>query len=128
VVYFDLFTLFFSICSFSQVLKRLLPPPLSPRNMGPPTLCQTWSALLCQDHTQNFRTIAHSSKKIETPKVYCTSYTEVNWQFLGLQLSTLDFYVLNPQFLSQIVLKVGLLYHTFGGLTNFYYILTCLFA
>jgi hypothetical protein len=28
------------------------------------------SALLCQDHTQNFRSIAHSSKKIETPKVY----------------------------------------------------------
>jgi hypothetical protein len=27
-------------------------------------------ALLCPDHTQNFRSIAHSSKKIETPKVY----------------------------------------------------------
>ena len=27
-------------------------------------------ALFCQDHTQNFRSIAHSSKKIETPKVY----------------------------------------------------------
>jgi hypothetical protein len=27
-------------------------------------------ALLCQDHPQNFRSIAHSSKKIETPKVY----------------------------------------------------------
>jgi peroxiredoxin len=27
-------------------------------------------APLCQDHTQNFRSIAHSSKKIETPKVY----------------------------------------------------------
>jgi peroxiredoxin len=26
-------------------------------------------ALICQDHTQNFRSIAHSSKKIETPKV-----------------------------------------------------------
>jgi hypothetical protein len=26
-------------------------------------------ALLCQDHTQNFRSIGHSSKKIETPKV-----------------------------------------------------------
>jgi hypothetical protein len=26
-------------------------------------------ALLCQDHPQNFRSIAHSSKKIETPKV-----------------------------------------------------------
>jgi hypothetical protein len=26
-------------------------------------------ALLCQDHMQNFRSIAHSSKKIETPKV-----------------------------------------------------------
>jgi peroxiredoxin len=27
-------------------------------------------APLCQDHTQNFRSIAHSSKKIETPQVY----------------------------------------------------------
>jgi hypothetical protein len=27
-------------------------------------------ALLCQDQTQNFRSIAHSSKKIETPKVF----------------------------------------------------------
>jgi hypothetical protein len=26
-------------------------------------------AILCQDHMQNFRSIAHSSKKIETPKV-----------------------------------------------------------
>jgi hypothetical protein len=44
-------------------------------------------------------------------------------------LSALDFYVLNPQFFLQIFLKVGLLlYHTIGGLTNLYYILTCLCA
>jgi hypothetical protein len=27
-------------------------------------------ALLCQEHMQNFRSIARSSKKIDTPRVY----------------------------------------------------------
>jgi hypothetical protein len=83
-------------------------------------------ALLCQDHKQNFRSIAHSRKKIEIPKVYFIHRSK---------LAITGTPIVHPRFLSPQssvyfanFLKVGLLYHTFGGLTNFYFILTCLCA
>jgi hypothetical protein len=76
--------------------------------------------------TQNLRSIAHSRKKIETPKVYFIH---------GSKLAIPRTPIVHPRFLCfqssfilQIFLKVGLLYDTFGGPTNFYYIPTCLCA